>query len=95
VSAAVTNVAGRPGTEVAQLYVAVPGGPPAQLKGIHKLRLASGETARAEFSLPREALATYDDGWVVRPGRYGIMVGRSARDLRLRADLDLERLLTT
>ena len=41
-----------------------------------------------------DELAAFDEAsgvWVVHPGRYGLLVGRSSRDLRARAGFEVAR----
>ncbi|KAG5929581.1 glycoside hydrolase 3 [Claviceps africana] len=74
------------GDEVAQLYVAIPGAPPKQLRGFAKLSLAPGQRGRVRFELTRRDLSEWHVGmqkWVVREGEYAVFVGASSRDIRL------------
>jgi beta-glucosidase len=95
VSLQVTNVGARPGAEVVQLYLAAPAAaqqPPRQLKGFAKLHLDPGATGEMSLRLERDDLATFDEAsgeWVVHPGRYEVLVGRSSRDLRGRAGFEV------
>jgi beta-glucosidase len=88
VSLEVTNVGGRPGAEVVQLYVAAPAAarqPPRQLKGFAKVHLEPGATTEVALRLGQDELAAFDEasgGWVVHPGRYEVLVGRSSGDIR-------------
>lgn len=94
VTARVTNKGPRAGREVAQLYVgdvaaSVPR-PPRELKGFASVELAPGEARTVRFELDRRAFAFYDvagKGWKVEPGEFVIQVGRSSRDLPLKATL--------
>jgi beta-glucosidase len=85
----VTNVAGRAGEEVVQLYVEDVVGsvtrPVQELRGFVRLALAPGETARVVFALAVRALAFHDVSLrrVVEPGTIEVMVGASSDDLRL------------
>ena len=96
VSAVVRNTGRRRGTEVAQLYLGLPdpkagvSQPPRALKGMRKVTLKRGASRRVRFALDRRALSYWDvsaGGWRVAPGCYGVMVGRSSRDIRLRGGL--------
>jgi beta-glucosidase len=95
VSVQVTNVGGRAGAEVVQLYVVAPAEaeqPPRQLKGFAKVHLAPGATEEVSLELDRDELAAFDEAsgeWVVHPGRYEVLVGRSSRDIRGRAELEV------
>lgn len=86
VTATVRNTGSRSGEEVAQLYLQIPGGPPRQLRGFEKVRLAPGEEATVRFELERRDLAGWDvhrQAWVVPQGEFGVFVGASSRDLPL------------
>jgi beta-glucosidase len=97
-SATVTNVGKRAGAEVAQLYLGLPSPspdlvqPPSSLKGFDRVSLAPGQSARVSFPLGPRSFAYWDtasDGWRVAPGCYVVKVGRSSRDLPLRARVPL------
>ena len=96
VAVTVTNIGGRAGTEVVQVYVSVPGSavtrPPRELKGFAKVRLEPGEARQVRIPLRRSDLAYWDtrvDEWVVEGGRYVVEIGASSRDLRVRCDVDI------
>ena len=94
VRARVRNVGDRPGEEVVQLYVrdllASVARPVMELKGFQKVRLEAGGATTVEFTLPARRLAMLDTdmNWVIEPGIFKIMVGRSSRDLRLRGHME-------
>ncbi|PFH60523.1 hypothetical protein XA68_10837 [Ophiocordyceps unilateralis] len=93
VSARVANVGPVAGAEVAQLYVAIPGRPPRQLRGFEKLSLEVGEEATVRFALSRRDLSGWDvvrSRWALREGVYSIHLGASSRDIRLRGTLVVE-----
>ncbi|MFO7943442.1 MAG: glycoside hydrolase family 3 C-terminal domain-containing protein [Anaerolineales bacterium] len=86
----ITNQGDRSGQEVLQLYVRDPDSslqrPPKELKAFSKLHLEPGETGTVTLELEENDLAFYDDAqgkWVVEPGEFGILIGRSAGDIRL------------
>jgi beta-glucosidase len=95
VTVQVTNTGACPGSEVVQLYVAAPPAaaqPPRQLKGFAKVRLDPGATADVTLRMDPGDLAAYDEAmgtWVVHPGRYELLVGRSSRDIRVRAGFEV------
>jgi beta-glucosidase len=95
VSVEVTNVGSTVGTEVVQFYIndlvsstttAVQ-----ELRGFEKLRLAPGEARTVTVSLKSEDLSLLDRDlkWVVEPGEFEVMVGRSSTDIRLRETFSL------
>jgi beta-glucosidase len=94
----VRNTGSRPGREVVQAYVAPPTGPAPGDSGRPALALAAfgsvvaepGEAARVRLRLPARSFARWDEGvggWAWPAGRFGIHGGRSARDLRLTAEV--------
>ncbi|QLH76994.1 glycoside hydrolase family 3 C-terminal domain-containing protein [Halosimplex rubrum] len=93
----VENRADRPGREVVQAYVEPPAAPAGvarprrELAGFESIALDGGERRTVSLSVPRRALARYDrrDGWTVDAGEYGVVVGRSSREERVRATVDL------
>jgi beta-glucosidase len=80
----VTNTGDRAGEEIVQVYVKAldyPEAPIKSLKGMAKLKLAPGETAKAVITLDGEAFEYYDpsiDELSTRPGRYQILYGSSS-----------------
>ena len=85
----VTNTGQRPGKEVVQLYVAYPSGagePPKQLRGFEKLSIDVGQSVTVNFDITRKDLSFWDvvgQNWQLAKGEYGILVGRSSRDIKL------------
>ncbi|MDX1649383.1 MAG: phosphate acyltransferase, partial [Myxococcota bacterium] len=100
VEASVTlrNVGARKGSEVVQLYVhdreaSVPR-PEQELRAFARVELAPGERRRVRLPLPARAFAFWDEtrrAWTAEAGDYEIRVGRSSRDLPLRAGFRLRR----
>ncbi len=87
-----TNTGDRTGTEIAQVYVGLPGGkmirPARELKGFARVTLESGETQRVTIPLDDKAFRVWNvgtDRWEVEGGAYQIMVGASSGDIRLTA----------
>jgi beta-glucosidase len=84
VSATVTNVGRRAGSDVAQLYLADPAGsgePPRQLAGFQRVSLAPGAKAKVSFALTPQEMSWWDDtanGWTQTAGTYGVYVGDSS-----------------
>jgi beta-glucosidase len=95
VRADIRNTGERTGEEVVQLYVrdvlASVARPVMELKGFRKIRLEPGASTTVEFTLPAQKLAMLDSEmrWVVEPGAFRIMVGRSSRDIRLRGHVEV------
>jgi beta-glucosidase len=84
VSATVTNVGRRAGSDVAQLYLADPAGsgePPRQLAGFQRVSLAPGAKAKVSFMVTPQEMSWWDDtanGWTQTAGTYGVYVGDSS-----------------
>lgn len=94
VTVRVRNVGDRVGDEVVQLYVndllATVVRPVMELKGFKRIRnLAPGETVDLSIPIPVDRLAfpDRDMNWAVEPGDFRVLVGSSARNLRLRGTL--------
>lgn len=86
----VRNTGSRPGSDVVQVYVRDVTSrlvrPEKELKAFAKVRLQPGETRTVTLTLEPQALACYDPslpGWTVEPGKFQVLVGRSAADIRL------------
>jgi beta-glucosidase len=98
VSFDVTNTGGKPGAEIAQLYVgdghsAVPR-PVKELKGFAKVRLNPGETKSVSLTLDRRAFSYYDvdkKDWHAEPGDFAILVGSSSAKIELESLFTLSR----
>jgi beta-glucosidase len=89
----VTNTGRRAGTEVVQLYLGRPGEREQALKGVAKVSLAAGESARVAVVLNERSFARWDEarhGFVASPGKYEVRVGRSSRDVSLREVVTLD-----
>jgi beta-glucosidase len=96
VSVDVSNIGGRAGAEVVQVYVRDVASrlprPYKELKGFARIELDRGETRRARIVLGADAFEYYDPDqkcWVREPGEFEILVGASAADIRERAPLVL------
>jgi beta-glucosidase len=85
----VKNTGKRAGTEIAEVYAALPadaGEPPKRLVGWSKVRLNAGESREVTVNVERRYLSIYDvaaNGWKLVPGSYTFMVGGSSKDLPL------------
>jgi beta-glucosidase len=92
----VTNTGDRAGSQVVQVYVRdeqapVPR-PEKELKAFAKLALAPGETRTVTRALDMRALAWFDTdsgAWRADAGRFEVLVGASAEDIRARAAFEL------
>jgi len=89
----VTNTSGRDGDEVVQVYIEPPDclrlpRPARQLAGFARMRVPAGARMSIAVTIPWRAWWVYDpdNGWVVPPGVYGIALGASSRDIRLRSE---------
>lgn len=94
VTATITNSGDMSGSEVAQLYLAIPNSPPKQLRGFSKLFLRPHESGIAHFGLTRRDFSVWDvvsQSWVIQEGEYRIFVGASSRDIRLTGTLHISR----
>jgi beta-glucosidase len=90
----IRNTGARPGREVVQAYVAGPPGDPARparaLAAFGSAVAEPGGTAEVRLRIPARAFARWDEqagGWAWPAGRFEVQVGRSARDLRLTAEV--------
>jgi len=96
VSFEIKNTGSREGAEVAQLYVgdthaSVPR-PQKELKGFAKINLRPGESKLVTLTLDRRAFSFYDvkkHDWNAEPGDFGVLVGTSSADIRLRGNFHL------
>jgi beta-glucosidase len=90
VSLDVKNTGSRQGEEVVQLYLrdefSTVTRPVKELKGFRKIALNPGENQTVKFRLTPQELCLLDRNmeWVVEPGSFEVMVGRSSEDIRLR-----------
>jgi beta-glucosidase len=87
----ITNVGGRAGAEVPQLYLHYPPAaaePPWSLKGFSKVYLQPRQSQTVTFPITGQTLRNFNErtgGWLVAPGRYTVAVGSSSADLRSEA----------
>jgi len=102
VSFKVKNTGSVAGQEIVQLYVhdvkASTFRPEKELKGFEKVELAPGEETAVSIQLDRRAFAFYNTAisdWTVEAGAFDILVGASAQDIRLQAQLLIEANETT
>ncbi len=92
----ITNSGSRAGSEVAQVYAALPaalGEPPQRLVAWQKVALQPGQSQQVNLAVPAARLKVWDatrHAWAFGTGAYGFTVGSSSRDpQRLSASLSL------
>ena len=89
VSFTVKNTGKRAGSEIAQVYAALPAGagePPKRLIGWERVPLGPGESKTVNLTIDPLYLSIFNvdkDGWELAPGDYTVMVGASSRSLPL------------
>jgi beta-glucosidase len=92
----IRNSGQRSGREIVQVYVEGPDDDPTRplrvLAAFAPVDAGPGEEIEVPLTVPARALARFDDaaaGWVWQPGIYTVRAGRSSRDLRLAATVEL------
>lgn len=90
----IKNTGDRDGSEIAQLYVGLPGAkifrPAMELKGFVRVYLKAGETQRVNIPFDDYTFRYYNvqsKAFEVEGGQYDLMIGASCQDIRLRATL--------
>lgn len=87
------NTGKKVGTEIAQLYLHHPasvGEPPSVLKGFEAVYLKPGQSKVVTITLSAHSLSYWDttaQGWRKTGSKFGISVGASSRDFRLKGTL--------
>lgn len=96
VSFTVKNVGSVAGAEIAQVYAAPPRGdvffPEKSLCGFSRVFLRPDEEKRVTVKIPERAFEYWNtdvNRWVKFGGRYGVLVGASSRDIRLKGELNI------
>jgi beta-glucosidase len=91
------NAGKRAGREVVQVYLEPehdePSRPLRTLAGFATVTAEPGETVEARVTLPARAFACFDQSgrdWVTPAAAYTMRAGRSSRDLRLEATVDVD-----
>ncbi|MFD7433740.1 glycoside hydrolase family 3 C-terminal domain-containing protein [Streptomyces sp. NPDC059861] len=91
------NTGSRSGREVVQVYLSRPEGsveyPERWLAGYTPVHAGPGETVTATVRIPARALSHWSPGhgcWLTEPGPCMVLAGRSAGDLPLAADVEVE-----
>ena len=97
VSLTVTNTGKVPGTEIVQLYLAKPDScvyrPARELKGFARVTLAPGASKRVDLPLDERAFRFWNTAagrWEIEGGRYQVLVGASAEEIRLEGEITVE-----
>jgi hypothetical protein len=92
-----SNSGSRAGREVVQVYLEAPDADSSRpiriLAGFATVDADGGESVEARVVIPARAFARFDPDtrdWVWRSGTYTVRAGRSSRDLRLSATVQLE-----
>ncbi len=91
----VKNTGSRAGTEIAEVYAALPadaGEPPKRLVGWSRVQLNPGESKDVTVTVDPKYLSIYDeatDAWKLVPGSYTFMVGGSSQDLPLNEKVNM------
>jgi beta-glucosidase len=92
----VANAGGREGSEIAEVYAALPAAaqePPKRLIGFAKVKLNPGEKHSVTIEVDPKYLSIFDeqkDDWSLLSGEYTIMVGGSSDSLPLKATVSLK-----
>jgi beta-glucosidase len=92
----VANTGQRAGSEIAEVYAALPAStnePPKRLVGWSKLQLAPGQSRNVEVEIDPLFLSIFNvgkKGWERAAGDYGFMVGGSSQDLPLKQTVTLK-----
>lgn len=100
ISVTLTNLGTQSGEETPQLYlrdvVSRQAQPKMILRGFKRLSLTPGESRTVTFTLIPEQLSYYGKGgkWIAEPGRFDIMIGASAQDIRARSSFTLTKPVT-
>jgi beta-glucosidase len=91
----VRNTGNRAGTEIAQVYVALPGAAKEnyqRLAAWQRVKLAPGESKKVTLTLNPLTLSVFNtdqNGWQLLPGDYNISAGPSSSVTPLKATLHI------
>ncbi|KAG9980900.1 putative glycosyl hydrolase, partial [Aureobasidium melanogenum] len=92
VDCTITNTGSVTASEVAQLYVHIPGGPAKVLRGFNKQGIQPGKSVKFHFDITRRDLSEWDvvsQKWRLQQGDYPIYVGKSVLDIQLTGNLSI------
>jgi beta-glucosidase len=93
----VKNVGGRPGTEIAEVYAALPeaaGESYKRLVAFDRIALAPGESKTVTLKIDPLYLSVFNvekDGWDLLPGEYKILAGSSSTETPLTASFHISK----
>jgi beta-glucosidase len=93
---ALKNTGSCAGTEIAEVYAALPASadePPKRLVGWSNVQLSAGESKEVSVSIDPKYLSIYDEssnGWKLVPGSYTFMAGGASQNLPLTGKIDLK-----
>jgi beta-glucosidase len=96
VSFTIKNTGNRTGSEVSEVYAALPNNtnePPKRLVGWSKVTLGAGESKAVRVDVDQEYLSIFNverNAWQLVPGEYTFIVGGSSQNLPLRESVDLK-----
>jgi len=92
----VRNTGERAGTEIAEIYVALPAAAKESYKRLvawQRVKLAAGESKDVTLTIDPLYLSVFDtakDGWQLLPGEYKVMAGASSSDTALHGTLHIQ-----
>jgi beta-glucosidase len=90
----ITNIGTLAGTEVVQVYIEPPKEglyrPRRILGGFARVNLLAGEAKLVTISIDPRAYQLWDSGWKTISGSYGVAVGSSVQDIRLRSSVEVQ-----
>jgi len=93
----IKNTGGTAGAEVVQVYVNEKSPeikrPEKELKAFAKVMLKAGEEKQIKLTLDENAFQYFSEAknkWVMKPGRFNILVGSSSADIRLEKGVDVK-----
>ena len=96
VSFTIKNAGNRTGSEVSEVYAALPDNtnePPKRLVGWSKVTLGAGESKAVRVDVDQKYLSIFNvelNAWQLVPGEYTFMVGGSSQNLSLRESVNLK-----
>ena len=96
VSFTVTNTGNRPGSEIAEVYAALPASaaePPKRLVGWSKVKLNAGESKEVSVEIDPQYLSIFNadsNAWQLIPGDYTFQSGGSSQSLPLKESISLK-----